>query len=109
MSVEARDAALVRGILREIDDIEAFIEGQTEEDFARSRIAQKAVVMSLINIGYPRACLMIFSRRRGRFHGAKTCPPCAPRSKARFNKPPSATDGGFAYFCGLSAWRIFLR
>ena len=48
MSVEARDAALVRGILREIDDIEAFIEGQTEEDFARSRIAQKAVVMSLI-------------------------------------------------------------
>lgn len=46
-----RDSVIRRKILEEISDIESFVSGMTESEFSNSKIAQKAVVMSLINIG----------------------------------------------------------
>ena len=49
MEAKRRDVAIRKKILREIADIEAFIANETEESFAQSRLAQKAVMMTLIN------------------------------------------------------------
>jgi uncharacterized protein with HEPN domain len=46
-----RDKIIVKKILAEIDEIFKFTEGVTEEDFLKDTMVQKAVVMTLINIG----------------------------------------------------------
>jgi len=46
-----RDATITKKILIEIDDINKFIDKMTEESFYEDVKTQKAVVMSLINIG----------------------------------------------------------
>ena len=51
MAHNERDAVIRTKILNEIADIESFTAGLTEVSFAASKIAQKAVVMSMINIG----------------------------------------------------------
>lgn len=51
MTHNERDSVIRTKILNEIADIEAFTNGLNEESFAASKIAQKAVVMSMINIG----------------------------------------------------------
>ncbi len=51
MRTRERDETLRKKILREIADIEAFTAGMTLEGFCAARIAQKAVMMSLMNIG----------------------------------------------------------
>lgn len=51
MDYKERDSVIRRKILNEIADIESFITGMTQVEFSESKIAQKAVVMSLINIG----------------------------------------------------------
>lgn len=51
MERRERDSILRKRILAEIADIESFTAGMKEEDFYRSKAAQKAVMMSLINIG----------------------------------------------------------
>ena len=50
MEAKRRDVTIRKKILREIADIEAFIANETEESFEQSRLAQKAVMMTLINI-----------------------------------------------------------
>lgn len=51
MDYKERDSVIRRKILNEIADIESFITGMTQGEFSESKIAQKAVVISLINIG----------------------------------------------------------
>lgn len=51
MEHKDRDAIIRKKILNEIVDINSFIHGMTEADFTGSRVAQKAVMMSLLNIG----------------------------------------------------------
>ncbi|MEG1813103.1 MAG: HepT-like ribonuclease domain-containing protein [Clostridia bacterium] len=51
MSHEKRDTIILKKVLSEIADIEAFVTEMTDEDFCTTKIAQKAVTMSLINIG----------------------------------------------------------
>jgi len=51
VDVSRRDAIVCKKILREISDIESFIAGMAEESFYADVKTQKAVVMSLINIG----------------------------------------------------------
>lgn len=51
MEHKERDNVIRKKILNEILDIESFINGFNMETFTGSRLAQKAVVMSLINIG----------------------------------------------------------
>ena len=46
-----RDKVVVKKILNEIKEIEAFVSGLDEAAFLRQKLHQKAVVMSLINIG----------------------------------------------------------
>ena len=50
MEAKRRDITIRKKILREISDIEAFIANETAESFTQSRLAQKAVMMTLINI-----------------------------------------------------------
>ena len=51
MEHKERDNVIRKKILNEILDIESFINGFNMETFTGSRLAQTAVVMSLINIG----------------------------------------------------------
>lgn len=51
MDHKERDSILCKKMLGEITDIECFVSGMSQQDFSESKIAQKAVVMSLINIG----------------------------------------------------------
>ena len=51
MSAKVRDLDVTRKILRELDEVDAFLHGVPEEAFLSSPLLQKAVVMSLINIG----------------------------------------------------------
>lgn len=51
MEHSKRDSILREKILGENADIEAFTAGMSREDFFDSKVAQKAVMMSLINIG----------------------------------------------------------
>jgi len=51
VDVNNKDTIIAKKILSEIDDICEFIEEMTEEDFYGCVKTQKAVVMSLINIG----------------------------------------------------------
>ena len=46
-----RDEVITKKILGEIDDINKFIDKMAEDDFYNDVKTQKAVVMSLINIG----------------------------------------------------------
>lgn len=47
----SRDLTITKKILQEISDIEMFTENITEKDYSIDQKTQKAVVMSLINIG----------------------------------------------------------
>ena len=51
MEHEERDGSIRQKILSEIDEIQEFISGIGEVRFQNDRLVQKAVVMSLINIG----------------------------------------------------------
>ena len=51
VDVKYRDAIITKKILSEIDDINKFIDKMTEDGFYADVKTQKAVVMSLINIG----------------------------------------------------------
>lgn len=51
MKRRSRDAAVAQSILREINDVDDFLRGVSEQAFLDSRLLQKAVVMSLLNIG----------------------------------------------------------
>jgi len=51
VDVSGRDEIIKRKILCEISDIEKFISGMNEDDFYTDVKTQKAVAMSLINIG----------------------------------------------------------
>jgi len=51
MDYKERDSVIRRKILNEISDIESFVSAMTRDEFSNSKIAQKAVIMSLINIG----------------------------------------------------------
>lgn len=51
MDHRERDGILCKKMLDEITDIESFVSGMSQQEFSESKIAQKAVVMSLINIG----------------------------------------------------------
>lgn len=51
MKPRDRDAGVCRRILREVDDVDSFLDGHSEEDFLASTLMQKAAVMSLLNIG----------------------------------------------------------
>jgi len=51
MEHKQRDTLVRKKMLAEIADIEAFISGQSEAEFEASKLTQKAVMMSLINIG----------------------------------------------------------
>ena len=51
MSPDRRDTIIVKKLLKEINDIESFTAGIDAAGFEQSLIVQKAVVMSLINIG----------------------------------------------------------
>lgn len=51
MEHRERDTILRKKILSEIADIEAFTAEMRDVDFYASKLAQKAVMMSLINIG----------------------------------------------------------
>jgi len=46
-----RDGIVTAKILKEIDDIHSFVSGMTFSEYERNSMAQKAVVMSIINIG----------------------------------------------------------
>jgi len=46
-----RDMTIAKKIMAEIDDIKEFVSGMDENDFYSDLKTQKAVVMSLINIG----------------------------------------------------------
>jgi len=51
VDMNKKDEVIKKKILREIDDISKFIDKITEEDFYKDSKTQKAVIMSLINIG----------------------------------------------------------
>lgn len=51
MEYRERDVIIRKKMLGEIADIKSFVQGMSEEDFYHSRVAQKAVMMSLLNIG----------------------------------------------------------
>ncbi|MDR0928927.1 MAG: DUF86 domain-containing protein [Oscillospiraceae bacterium] len=51
MKNERLNKKVARQMLREIDDIAAFLRGREEAEFLKSPLLQKAVVMSLLNIG----------------------------------------------------------
>lgn len=51
MKAKDRDIATARRILREIDDVNGFLKGYTQEAFLQSTLLQKATVMSLLNMG----------------------------------------------------------
>ena len=51
VELRIRDEVILKKILKEIDDIHKFINTITEEDFYNDIKTQKAVIMSLINIG----------------------------------------------------------
>lgn len=51
MDHRERDMVIRKKMLNEIADIESFILGMEASDFNESRVSQKAVMMSLINIG----------------------------------------------------------
>jgi len=51
VSWKKRDEIIIEKILREIDDIVKFTANMTEEEFYDDVKTQKAIVMSLINIG----------------------------------------------------------
>lgn len=51
MDHKQRDFVIRRKILNEIADIESFVSDMTPEAFSEAKIVQKAVVMSMINIG----------------------------------------------------------
>ena len=51
MDTRERDSIIRLKILNEITDIESFVAGMSLEAFSESKITQKAVIMSLINIG----------------------------------------------------------
>lgn len=51
MDTKERDSIIQLKILNEIADIEAFVSGMTLETLSESKIVQKAIIMSLINIG----------------------------------------------------------
>ena len=51
VDMNKKDEVIKKKILREIDDINKFIDKITEEDFYKDSKTQKAVIMSLINIG----------------------------------------------------------
>jgi uncharacterized protein with HEPN domain len=46
-----RNAVIIRKIIREVNDIYCFVSDMTEDEFYGDIKTQKAVVMSLINIG----------------------------------------------------------
>lgn len=49
--INNRDVIITNKILSEINEIECFIDGMSEDDFYNDSKTQKAVVMTLINIG----------------------------------------------------------
>lgn len=51
MEHEARNGKIRLKMLDEIADIESFIVGRSAEDILNDRMCQKAIVMSLINLG----------------------------------------------------------
>ena len=51
MSLDRRDAILVKKLIKEIADIETIVGSIDEPVFLQSMVLQKAVVMSMINIG----------------------------------------------------------
>lgn len=51
MEHKERDIIIRKKILAEIADINAFVGPLCEEEFTHSRVVQKAVMMSLLNIG----------------------------------------------------------
>ena len=51
MEHEDRNPYIRECILKEIDDIHRFLDGMTEDEFCANNMCQKAVVMSLVNIG----------------------------------------------------------
>jgi len=51
MSPDRRDAVLVNKLLKEIADIETIVSAIDESEFMQSMVYQKAVVMTMINIG----------------------------------------------------------
>lgn len=51
MEHEDRNPYIRECILKEIDDIHSFLDGMTEDEFCANTMCQKAVVMSLVNIG----------------------------------------------------------
>ena len=51
MSLSDRDKVLLKKMLAEISDIEMFVAGMDCGSFLREKMAQKAVIMTLINMG----------------------------------------------------------
>jgi len=51
MEHEERNRTILQKMLSEIEDIEAFLAGRSAADLMGDRMCQKAIVMSLINIG----------------------------------------------------------
>lgn len=51
MEHKQRDVVIRRKMLAEIEDIESFVAGMDADGFYQSKVTQKAVMMSLINIG----------------------------------------------------------
>ena len=51
MEHEERNRTILQKMLSEIEDIEAFLRGRSAADLMGDRMCQKAIVMSLINIG----------------------------------------------------------
>ncbi|MCL2363330.1 MAG: DUF86 domain-containing protein [Defluviitaleaceae bacterium] len=49
--INRRDDIVAKKVIREIEDIQRYIAGMTSENFNMDDKTQKAVVMSLINIG----------------------------------------------------------
>ena len=88
MEAKRRDVTIHKKILREIADIEAFIANETEESFAQSRLAQKAVMMTLINIA---ELSKSFSLQRAAFPGKRfvACAISPPTSMKLFVLPTS--------------------
>jgi len=51
MNLSKRDTVLLGKMLSEISDIETFVSGLDVQGFTQTKIAQKAVIMTFINIG----------------------------------------------------------
>jgi len=51
VKINRRDDIVAKKVIREIEDIQRYIVGMTSENFNMDDKTQKAVVMSLINIG----------------------------------------------------------